>query len=171
MSELTITAIRFAFLILLWVFVAMVVGSLRRDLGVQGPRRTGSVPAARQSARAVAPAAAAPAPARTAPQSGQTPRVRPSKLVVTEGPQSGTVLDLADSPVLLGRAQEATLVLADDYASGRHARLFPQGSRWFIEDLGSTNGTFVGSEPLVRAVPVEPGAPLRIGKTVFELRN
>lgn len=162
MSELTVTAIRFGFLILLWVMVALIIGALRRDLGVNGPRRAGSAaprPASSGAARPSAPAHPAPA------------RVRPSKLVVTEGPQAGTVVDLADSPVLLGRAQESTLVLADDYASGRHARLFPQGSRWFIEDLGSTNGTFVGPEPLVRAIPVEPGTPLRIGKTVFELRN
>ncbi|MCB4208679.1 FHA domain-containing protein [Arthrobacter sp. UM1] len=164
MSELTVTAIRFGFLILLWVMVALIIGALRRDLGVNGPRRAGSAApqAARgSSSRASAAPATPPAPAR----------VRPTKLVVTEGPQAGTVVELADSPVLLGRAQESTLVLADDYASGRHARLFPQGSRWFIEDLGSTNGTFVGSEPLVRAIPVEPGTPLRIGKTVFELRN
>ena len=62
------------------------------------------------------------------------------------------------------------LVLEDDYASGRHARLFPQGSRWFIEDLGSTNGTYLGDQQLTRALPVEPGVPVRIGKTVIELR-
>jgi len=71
---------------------------------------------------------------------------------------------------LLGRAQEATLVLEDDYASGRHARLFPQGSRWFIEDLGSTNGTYLANQQLTRALPVELGVPVRIGKTVIELR-
>jgi pSer/pThr/pTyr-binding forkhead associated (FHA) protein len=91
-------------------------------------------------------------------------------LVVTEGPLKGTTLPLAASPILLGRAQEATLVLEDDYASGRHARLFPQGSRWFIEDLGSTNGTYLADQQLTRALPVELGVPVRIGKTVIELR-
>lgn len=182
MSALTLTIIRFAFLILLWVFVALIVSALRRDLAIDGPRRVtgGSKRRASRDADGTpvrsagsssvgsggSTGAAGAAGGPTAP-----PRVRPSRLVVVEGPQTGTVLELADSPVLLGRAQEATLVLADDYASGRHARLFPQGSRWFIEDLGSTNGTFVGSEPLIRAIPVEPGTPLRIGKTVFELRN
>ena len=101
-----------------------------------------------------------PPPARTAAR----------RLVVTEGPLTGTTLDLAASPILLGRAQEATLVLEDDYASGRHARLFPQGSRWFIEDLGSTNGTYLAGAQLTRALPVEPNIPIRIGKTVIELR-
>jgi pSer/pThr/pTyr-binding forkhead associated (FHA) protein len=92
------------------------------------------------------------------------------QLVVTEGPLKGHTIPLADSPILLGRAQEATLVLEDDYASGRHARLFPQGSRWFIEDLGSTNGTYLANQQLTRALPVELGVPVRIGKTVIELR-
>ena len=73
--------------------------------------------------------------------------------MVTEGPLKGTTIPLAASPILLGRAQEATLVLEDDYASGRHARLFPQGSRWFIEDLGSTNGTYLADQQLTRALP------------------
>jgi pSer/pThr/pTyr-binding forkhead associated (FHA) protein len=92
------------------------------------------------------------------------------QLVVVEGPLKGRTLPLAASPILLGRAQEATLVLEDDYASGRHARLFPQGSRWFIEDLGSTNGTYLADQQLTRALPVELGVPVRIGKTVIELR-
>ena len=100
----------------------------------------------------------------------QTAKVQARQMVVTEGPLRGTTLELASSPILLGRAQEATLVLEDDYASGRHARLFPQGSRWFIEDLGSTNGTFLGGSQLTRAQPVDPGVPIRIGKTVIELR-
>ena len=95
---------------------------------------------------------------------------RPHQLVVVEGPLKGTTIPLAASPILLGRAQEATLVLEDDYASGRHARLFPQGSRWFIEDLGSTNGTYLADQQLTRALPVELGVPVRIGKTVIELR-
>jgi pSer/pThr/pTyr-binding forkhead associated (FHA) protein len=96
-------------------------------------------------------------------------RVVPRRLVVIEGPRAGTEIPLAASPLLLGRAQEATLVLDDDYSSGRHARLFPQGSRWFLEDLGSTNGTFIDEQQLTRAQPVEPGQRIRIGKTVMEL--
>ena len=99
----------------------------------------------RSGRRATATAAPEPAPAPVKQQARQ--------LVVTEGPLKGTTLPLAASPILLGRAQEATLVLEDDYASGRHARLFPQGSRWFIEDLGSSNGTWskpstAGANPL-----------------------
>lgn len=158
-GELIVTLLRYGFLLLLWLMVISVVGAIRRDLVVGSRNRTGT-PTARQIRKNPELEKQAPPPARVAAR----------KVVVTEGPLRGTTLELASSPILLGRAQEATLVLEDDYASGRHARLFPQGSRWFIEDLGSTNGTFLGGSQLTRALPVEPGVPIRIGKTVLELR-
>ncbi|MGO4147369.1 FHA domain-containing protein [Paenarthrobacter sp. YAF11_1] len=157
-SELTITALRFGFLLLLWVLIFSIVSTMRRDLQIGRKAVTGA-PTARE-VRKHPELAASPAPAI---QHART-------LVVTEGPLKGTTVPLAASPILLGRAQEATLVLEDDYASGRHARLFPQGSRWFIEDLGSTNGTYLADQQLTRALPVELGVPVRIGKTVIELR-
>jgi hypothetical protein len=157
MSDLTVTLLRYGFLLLIWILVLSVVSALRRDLVVGRRNRTGA-PSARE--------------ARKHPELVEEPpaKAHARRLVVTEGPLKGTALDLASSPILLGRAQEATLVLEDDYASGRHARLFPQGSRWFIEDLGSTNGTYLAGNQLTRALPVEPGVPVRIGKTVIELR-
>jgi hypothetical protein len=155
-NELTLTALRLGFLLLLWLMVFSVVGAMRRDLAVGRRNKTGA-PTARQ--------------VRRNPELAEPPaRQQAHRLVVVEGPLAGTSLPLADSPILLGRAQEATLVLEDDYASGRHARLFPQGSRWFIEDLGSTNGTYLADQQLTRAQPVELGVPIRIGKTVIELR-
>jgi pSer/pThr/pTyr-binding forkhead associated (FHA) protein len=158
MGELVVTALRFGFLILLWIMIISIVSALRRDLQIGKRSRTGT-PTAREVRKNPDLAEAAPAP-----------RAAPRRLVVTEGPLAGHSLELAASPILLGRAQEATLVLEDDYASGRHARLFPQGSRWFIEDLGSTNGTYLAENQLTRALPVDPGVPIRIGKTVIELR-
>ena len=90
--------------------------------------------------------------------------------MVTEGPLTGRSIDLGGQPLLIGRAQDAGLILEDDYASGRHARLFPQGSRWFLEDLGSTNGTYLGRSRVTTPIKVEAGTPIRIGKTVIELR-
>lgn len=94
----------------------------------------------------------------------------PRTLRVTEGPLTGRTVAL-DGPLLLGRAEDADLVLEDDYASGRHARLFPQGTRWFLEDLGSTNGTYVDGDPVTRALPLGPGSAIRIGKTVMVLED
>lgn len=159
MNELVFTALRLGFLILLWILILSIVGALRRDLVIGKRARTGE-PTAREIRKNPD---LTPAP--------EAPAKRPARvLYVIEGPLAGTEIELAASPILLGRAQEATLVLDDDYASGRHARLFPQGSRWFIEDLGSTNGTFLGENQLTRAQPVDLGQPIRVGKTVMELR-
>ena len=158
MSDLTITALRFGFLLLLWVLIFSIVSAMRRDL-MLGRKAASGVPTARQVRRNPELA-----------ENQQPVKQQARQLVVVEGPLKGRTLPLAASPILLGRAQEATLVLEDDYASGRHARLFPQGSRWFIEDLGSTNGTYLADQQLTRALPVEPGVPVRIGKTVIELR-
>lgn len=158
LSGLVITALRYGFLLLLWILILSIVSALRRDLAIGRKARTGA-PSARQSRKH-------PELAERAEPTRQSAR----ELLVTEGPLQGTRVPLASSPILLGRAQEATLVLEDDYASGRHARLFPQGSRWFVEDLGSTNGTFLADTQLTRALPVELGVPIRIGKTVIELR-
>ena len=74
-------------------------------------------------------------------------------------------------PITLGRAHDSTIVLDDDYASSRHARLYPDASgQWIVEDLGSTNGTFLGQTKLTAPTVAQIGVPIRIGKTVLELR-
>ena len=80
-------------------------------------------------------------------------------------------MGLSESPITIGRANDTTLVLSDDYASSRHARLFPQDGQWLVEDLGSTNGTYLDRSKVTRPTPVPSGVPIRIGKTVLELRK
>lgn len=160
-SEITVTLLRFAFLALLWVFIFMILAAARRDLGVGRNFRTARATADTQPARGSQQAAAPATPA---------PPVRPSQLVITDGAQAGSVMRLGDSPITMGRATDIEVSLQDDYASGHHARLFPQGSRWFLEDLGSTNGTFVGGNRLTRATPIEPGTDFRVGRTSMQLR-
>ena len=84
---------------------------------------------------------------------------------------AGTRMGLADQQITIGRANDATLVLTDDYASSRHARLFPQDGQWIVEDLGSTNGTYLDRQKVTQPTPVPVGVPIRIGKTVLELRR
>ena len=160
MSELTLTLLRLGYLALLWVLVLSVVAVLRRDLfGTRVTRRA--------SAPAQQPTAAAPArPRRT-----EEPRGGPRTLVVTEGSLQGTTITLGQAPVLIGRAPECTLVLDDDYASNRHAKLSLQQGRWMVEDLGSTNGTFLGRNRVETATPIDVGSAVRIGRTVLELRR
>ncbi|GLW09800.1 FHA domain-containing protein [Microtetraspora sp. NBRC 13810] len=154
MSELMLLLIRLAFLALLWLFVVFAVGVIRTD--TFGPRT------------ATAPARKAPKPARPAakPKKGE-----PRQMVVTGGPLQGTTINLTETPITIGRANDATLVLSDDYASSRHARLFPQDGQWIVEDLGSTNGTYLDRSKVTRPTPVPLGVPIRIGKTVIELRK
>ncbi len=164
MSALTLTLLRLGYLALLWLLVLAIVAVLRRDLyGTRVTRRVTRSPAA-VTARPIT------APARSQ-GSGQPGRDLPRTLVVTEGSLKGTTLALGQAAILIGRAPECTLVLEDDYASNRHARFtFHQGA-WVVEDLGSTNGTYLGRAKIESPMPVEPGVPVRIGRTVLELRR
>ncbi|GFZ87902.1 FHA domain-containing protein FhaB/FipA [Nesterenkonia alkaliphila] len=167
MSELAITVLQFGLLLLLWILILSIIAAQGRDMMVSKRART----RANRSSQPPAPAPEQGGTPATVHHSGQTPRPRPKRLVISEGPLVGTEVELGSAPIMMGRAQECTVVLEDDYASGKHARLFPQGSRWFLEDLGSTNGTWLGDEQLTRASTVEPGDRIRIGKTVLELRT
>jgi Inner membrane component of T3SS, cytoplasmic domain len=162
MNELTLTLIRVAFLAVLWLFVIAAIGVVRTDL-------SGSSAGRSRAARRQAPA----------PRPLPRPNGKPQKsrrgqlhtLVVTGGALKGTTIDLSEQQITLGRANDATLVLNDDYASSRHARIFPQDGQWIVEDLGSTNGTYLDRQKVTRPTPVPAGVPVRIGKTVLELRR
>jgi pSer/pThr/pTyr-binding forkhead associated (FHA) protein len=144
MTELTLTLIRVAFLAVLWLFVIAAIGVVRTDLSGSSAGRSRA--------------------ARRQPTA-------PHTLVVTGGALKGTTIDLSEQQITLGRANDATLVLNDDYASSRHARIFPQDGQWIVEDLGSTNGTYLDRQKVTRPTPVPAGVPVRIGKTVLELRR
>ena len=167
MSELTLTIIRLGLLVLLWVFVFSVVGVLRGDLyGTRVMSRTPRKPARPTRGPAASPAREQPRPAKRQPHS-----TAPRTLVVTQGSLTGTSLPLREAGTVIGRNPECALVLDDDFASGRHARVFHRDGAWFVEDLGSTNGTWLGTQRLTEPVRVEAGTSLRIGKTVLELRR
>ncbi len=155
MSELTVGLLRLGYLALLWLMVLSAVAVLRRDL--YGTR---IVARRRQAGKG----------AQAGPAGGRAPARRgPTRLVVTEGPLRGTIIPLGAAPVLLGRAPGCTLVLDDDYSSSRHARLYPQGDDWFVEDLGSTNGTYLGEYRVQAPMRVPMGTAVRIGQNVMEL--
>ena len=161
MNALTLTLIRVAFLAVLWLFVIAAIGVVRTDLfgtAVAKVRRPRNQPP--------------PRPAAQRPSKPQRPgRGAPRFLVVTEGALTGVSIDLADQQITMGRANDATLVLNDDYASTHHARIFPQDGQWIVEDLGSTNGTYLDRQMVIRPTPVPVGVPIRIGKTALELRR
>ena len=160
MSELALTLIRLGFLVLLWTFVLITVLVLRRDL--RQPAEARPLGRERTPAKATKP----PKPPKVARQQ----KVKGSKLVVVEGPLLGTIIPLGNVQITVGRAADSTLVIDDDYASSRHARLTQQGQEYFLEDLGSTNGTYLDRARVTTPTPVPIGVPIRIGRTVIELR-
>ena len=160
-SALVVGVVKLGLLVLLWMFVIAAYRTVRSDLSGAKVVRTPN---------AVSAATAPAAPRGKAASSGGG-RSAARKLVVTEGALAGTTVKLGDAPVTLGRADDSTLVLTDDYASTRHARLVPGDGAWTIEDLGSTNGTYLGGSKVTRPMPVPLGQPIRIGKTVLELRR
>jgi pSer/pThr/pTyr-binding forkhead associated (FHA) protein len=163
MNALTLTLIRVAFLAVLWLFVIAAIGVVRTDLFGTAAAK------ARRGRKAQPPQQPQRPPKQQKPS--RNARNVPRFLVVTEGALTGVTIDLTEQQITLGRADDATLVLNDDYASSRHARIFPQDGQWIVEDLGSTNGTYLDRQKVTRPVPVSIGVPIRIGKTVLELRR
>jgi pSer/pThr/pTyr-binding forkhead associated (FHA) protein len=169
MSELTLTVMRLGFLAVLWLFVIVAVQVIRSDLfGTRVTQRAarraeGQRPQQRQQP---------PRQQGGRRSGGGRGRNAPSKLVVTEGSLTGTTVALQGQTITLGRAHDSTIVLDDDYASSRHARIYPdRDGQWIVEDLGSTNGTYLDRAKVTGPTRVPLGAPVRIGKTVIELRS
>ena len=115
-AEIVLQVFRFGFLLLLWLFIFAAFRVVRADLFGGRAGRVASVP----------PRAAA----------AKKRQKGPRTLVVTAGPLTGTKINLGEQPILIGRADDSTLVLDDDYASTRHARISMQGDEWYVEDLG-----------------------------------
>jgi hypothetical protein len=153
-SELTLTLMKLGFLALLWLFVLSSVSVIKSDMFGERVDR---------SQTAVKPVKAA-KPARKN-------RRAPTKLAITDGVNAGVSVPLNGAPVVLGRGGDATIRLDDDYVSTRHARFVPHGDDWYVEDLGSTNGTYIGSQRITTPMAVSIGVQVRIGKTIAELKK
>src|SRR3954462_15356226 len=108
-------------------------------------------------------------PGTAAAPLARVPRMAEIKLQIIEGPDAGQELDVEGAAVIGRDPGSAALVVRDPEASRRHASLIPEGQSINVEDLGSTNGTFVNGEKLVGARVVVPGDRLRIGPTVVEV--
>jgi len=136
---LTLWAVRLAFLAALYVFLALVVRALVRDLRAAARDPSGAL--------------------------GRLVVVASSSL-----PSAGTVFPL-DAVTTLGRDLGSSVVLEDPFSSARHAVLTFRGRGWYLEDLGSTNGTLVNGVPVAGAVPLGFGDELQIGDTAMRLER
>ena len=161
MSELTLTLIKLGFLAVLWLFVLSAISVIRSDIfGTKAPAAAGR-PQAKPKKQ----------PAKPRQKQRKPTRGVPTKLQIVGGPNSGQSVPLGEDPILLGRGTDATIRLDDDYVSTRHARFASNGEQWFVEDLGSTNGTYLGSQRITSPVAVGLGIQVRLGKTIVELRK
>jgi pSer/pThr/pTyr-binding forkhead associated (FHA) protein len=158
MSELTLTLIKLGFLALLWMFVLAALSVIRSDL-------FGAKVDSRPTATAIVQA------------NGRQPKARPARkkrglpgsVTIADGPQAGVGASLVDEPVVIGRGSDCQIRLDDDYSSTRHARLFSSDGQWWVEDLGSTNGTYLDGQRVTRPVPAEIGGSIRIGRTTLNI--
>ena len=154
MSELLVLALKFAFLALLWVFILFTGAVIRSDLF--GRR----VPTAAVQA--------APAASGTAQPARRNRRARrtPTTLRITKGKQAGLTMNLGDQ-LKIGRSTDCQLILDDDYVSTRHARIYRAGDGYLVEDLGSTNGTYLNGSRVEGQERLKPGDKITIGDTEF----
>lgn len=156
MSGLTVLVVQLGFLAILWLFVLSAVSVIRTD--VFGARST----APKKSKASTA--------TKKPAKKSKRLRGKPKQLVIIDGPNQGQSVPLGSEPILLGRGTDAAIRLNDDYVSTRHTRFATNGEQWFVEDLGSTNGTYIGNQRVTSPTPIAVGVSVRLGKTIVELR-
>lgn len=174
-GELTMLVIRLIFLAMMWIFIFSIIYALRSDLfGSRSQDYQKAMEQSRQqtyaSANQPAPVGAAASAPAAAPAPSPAPEAPLRKLVITSGPKQGQEVQLTEQPLTIGRAHDSDLVITDDYTSTRHARLLNWNGRWMLQDLDSTNGTFVNGERVAQPTELRRGTQARIGTTSFELQ-
>jgi pSer/pThr/pTyr-binding forkhead associated (FHA) protein len=154
--ESLLTILKFCFLALLYLFFIRVVRAVWTEVS---PPKAVTTPAA-------APAGRTTRRDRAVGGGGKRPAAR--LRIVEPAKLKGQTFDLADE-LTIGRAAGCQIPLDDSYASQLHARLFRRDSEILVEDLGSTNGTFLNRKKVDSPVPIRKGDRLQVGKTVLEL--
>jgi pSer/pThr/pTyr-binding forkhead associated (FHA) protein len=162
LTPFVLAVLKYAFLALLYFFVFRAIRSVAVDVG--GRRRSATTqvvadPRSAQSGRATKQA-----------KSGK-PGKPPTDLVVRteDGKKAGSFA--LREPMQMGRADACHIRLDDRYSSQFHARLYPKDGTWYLEDLGSTNGTYLNRQRVQGTIEVHAGDQIRIGRTTLELRR
>lgn len=154
MPELVLDILKFVFIIVLYIFVGRAVRAVWAELK---PATTAGVPTR----------GSAPAPR---PKEGRAKKA-PRKVAVIEGDKlKGKSYDLGDE-LIIGRADKCHIVMDDTYVSQVHARIFSRGEGYMVEDLGSTNGTYLNRRRITAPTELQRGDRVKIGKTVLEARR
>jgi hypothetical protein len=147
-----LTVLKFLFLALLYFFVYRAIRSVVVDLraNVAAPART--------------------SPARGRGSRGSKAKPPRSIAVVGEGGRKGETVPL-NGPIQIGRAEACQIQVDDTYVSSFHARVYSRDGAWYVEDLGSTNGTYLNQRRVTSPAELRAGDRLRVGKTTLELRR
>ena len=156
MPPFVLTVLKFVFLALLYFFVYRAIRASYLDIRAATPRRAG-------------------APARGRGRGAQAPTGRaakpPRSVVLTDERGSKLGSHDLDGQLQIGRADACQIKLADTYASQFHAKMYEREGTWIVEDLGSTNGTYLNQRRLTAPAEVRAGDKIRIGKTTLELKR
>ena len=163
MSELALFIVRTGFLVVLWIFVFSIISVIRSDLfgqKVVSKVAEANIPAVFSS----------PPTASGSSDSQPKPGATASKLVVVSGEKTGTEIALAGRQLTIGRAGDSDLVIDDEYASTHHAKLVFINGDWLVQDLDSTNGTYLDGVKVSTPQVVALNTQVRVGQTIFELR-
>jgi len=155
-SPFVLAVLKYAFLALLYFFVFRAIRSVALD--VSGRRRGAGTQTA-----------AGPAPAR-APKPGKPGRSPGAVVVRAENGKKAGTYSLKDQ-LQIGRAEACHVRLEDRYSSQFHARLYPKNGAWYVEDMGSTNGTYLNRQKVQGSAEVHAGDQIRIGRTTLELKR
>jgi FHA domain len=158
LDEPLAVALKFGFLAVLYLFLLWVVRSARRDLGrYEG----GSV---------VEKAAPSPLRREAPPSDGRGPAQARLEVVAALGHQPGTAFDVGRGATL-GRGDVADILVEDPFASSAHARIFPRGDFMYIEDMGSTNGTYLNGRQVHAAERLNESDLIRIGDSEYRYQE
>lgn len=154
MPDLVLVLLKYVFLAVLYIFIARAVRAIYLELrpaeAVTGGSRRGAAPTPAPQAR------------------GKKKAV--SKAAVIEGDKKGRSISLPEE-LIIGRADKCHLVLDDTYVSQMHARIFSKAGNYMVEDMGSTNGTYLNRRRITSATELQRGDHVKIGKTVLEMRR
>ena len=161
MSELTLFLIRLAYLAILWIFVLSAISVVRSDMF---GARIDSTPRAERKAEKQSRKQD-----RSRGKPAKRPRGEPTHVAVVDGANAGETVSLDDAPILIGRGNDAAIRLDDDYVSTRHARVVDGPDGVYVEDLGSTNGTYVNNQRITNPTSIGFADVVRIGRTILRL--
>jgi pSer/pThr/pTyr-binding forkhead associated (FHA) protein len=167
MSELALFLVRIGFVAVLWIFILSLLSVIRADL--YGRRVISKI--ARQNAPNLAQSPGiAGSVASLGIDDGET--FAPTHIAMLTGRTAGTAIPLdGKRELVIGRAANCDLVLGDEFSSNQHAKLVLVGEDWVLQDLNSTNGTFLDGKKVGTPATIRAGMTIRIGTTTFELRS